>query len=83
VLKDLEKFLPKLHHEVVILPKVKFGPFEGRSWKSELSRRPADLDYAIITPRPNFVSKAPKHDPGFCFAWFSAVLSSSLSLFKF
>ena len=75
LLKGRDNFLSKSHREVADLTKVKFGPFEGRSRKSELSQRLAGFVYDITIIRQKFLSEAPKHDSDFYFAWYSAVLS--------
>ena len=72
LLKGRDNFLSKSHHEVADLTKVKFGPFEGRSRKSELSQRLAGFVYDITITRQKFLSEAPKHDSDFYFAWYSA-----------
>ena len=64
-------FPSTFQHEVAVFTKMKFGPFEGRSRKSELSRRPADSGYDLIINRPKFLSEEPKHDSDFCMARFS------------
>ena len=72
LLKGRDNFLSKSHREVADLTKVKFGPFEGRSRKSELSQRLAGFVYDITITRQKFLSEAPKHDSDFYFAWYSA-----------